>query len=67
MTLAVSKRARVESEQNCVLSSLTAVPASAVLFYRVFETNILRERLTSEFSHSLNGHQPSPATATFPS
>jgi len=45
----------VESEQNCVLSFLIlTVPARAVLFqFNVSETNILRESLTSEFSHSL--------------
>jgi hypothetical protein len=42
----------VVSEQNCVLSFLlSAAPARAVLFlFNVFETNILRESLTSEFS-----------------
>ena len=49
----------MESEQNSVLSPLlSAVPASAVLFlFNVIETNVLREGLTSKFSHILDPKQ----------
>jgi hypothetical protein len=61
----------VEIEQNCVLSGLlSAVPARVVLFlFNVFETNVPRKSLISEFSHSL-GHQgtwrPSCGMSAYP-
>ena len=46
-------------EQNCILSFLlSATPARAVLFlFSVLETNVPRENLPSEFSHSLDPFQ----------
>jgi hypothetical protein len=52
------------------LFSPSTVPARAVLFlFNVIETNVLRESLTSEFSHSLDPSQtwtPRPGTAGSP-
>src|SRR5436190_20790549 len=48
---------REERAELCSLFLLSAAPArEALLLFDVFEKNVLRESLISEFSHSLDPH-----------